>query len=172
MANMALLISIICVGISVFCLIQNIKISPSNKEKQETKCKNNIMYITCRRVYGTRFTQKPKLLIVDTGASSNFINKKFIQTIYPQYKDHILYGDDVLTANGSLTLNELIEIPMQIGNNLDVSEDFTLLQDDEIFQHLSDETGLDVIGIVGFNFLQKHNYVVDCKNKLLYRHKI
>lgn len=114
----------------------------------------DMVYLQCNRMFGHYF-QKPVLLLADTGANANFISESFIKSIYPQYKEHVLLGDDVMSVNGTMTSNEIVEVPLHIIPDYENTEQFTLLQNTESFDYLSKESGYNVVGIIGTDMLRK-----------------
>lgn len=157
------IINVICLCMCIGCLCWQIKTTKHDNSQTSNKIirKKGLLYIQCFRIYGECFIDKPKLLLIDTGATANFIDEDLIRKIYPSYEKHLLYGDDVLTANGTLTLNTLVNVPLRVDNS-DIEESFTLLKQATTFEYLSQESGYDVIGIVGTKFLSKYKYILNC----------
>lgn len=124
--------------------------------------KTGMIYIECIRLYGHYF-QKPTLLIVDTGATTNFIREDLINMIYPQYKNKMLYGDDVMSVNGTMTLNKIVDVPVFLKPALACKIPFTLLTHTESLDFLSKECNNNVIGIIGTEFLQQHGIDMNFK---------
>lgn len=132
----------------------------------------NMMYLCCYRLYSTEF-EKPKLFLIDTGATANFIREDLLQDIYPNYKKHIIDDTNVLTANGEITLNKLEKVPIKIKNmnSFETRIDFTVLNNTTSLDYLSEETGYDVIGILGSNFLKKNHCCLDFGSFKIIRYK-
>ena len=126
-----------------------------NKETFRLFRKTNIIYIQCDRLYSHTF-DKPVLFLVDTGATTNFIRQSLIEEIYPQYNQHVLYGDDVLSVNGTMTLNRMVDIPVHFLPSLSCHISATLLTETASLDYLSNECNYHVVGIVGTEFLKEH----------------
>lgn len=124
----------------------------------------NLIYIPCTSLYNHPL-ENNSVLLVDTGATTNFIRQSIIQYVYPDYNKHILYGDDVMSVNGTMTLNKMLDIPICIGENLNCQIEATLLEHTESLDYLSKECECYVVGIVGTEFLKKHN--IDIKFSML-----
>lgn len=123
--------------------------------------KTGVLYLPCMKIYGAYFLDKPVLFLMDTGATSNFISESFIDQIYPQYKQYIELGDDVMSINGTTTLNKLVDVPFQVQPSLKCKEHFSLLSQTDSLDYLSEECGYQVIGIVGTEFLKKYNFYLN-----------
>lgn len=115
--------------------------------------KTDCVYIPCYRVYGTQF-ETPVMFMIDTGATSNFISEKFLQEVYPDYIKHILLGDDVMSINGTVTLNKLTNVKLSL-MNVNCEDEFSILDTQESLDYLSEECGYRIVGILGTGFLQK-----------------
>jgi hypothetical protein len=133
-----------------------------NQNTQYLFKKTDMIYVQCNRVFG-RYFDKPVLLLVDTGANANFISEKFIESVYPQYNQYVLFGDDVMSVSGTMTLNKVLDIPLHIQPDGSLNEQFTLLQDTDTFDYLSSETDQQVVGIIGTGLLKKLNMCIDFK---------
>lgn len=115
--------------------------------------KTNCVYIPCNRVYGQHF-DTPVMFMIDTGATSNFISSIFLQEVYPNYLDHVLLGDDVMSINGTVTLNRLTNVNFSL-MNVACEDTFSILETQESLDYLSEECGYRIVGILGTEFLQK-----------------
>jgi hypothetical protein len=161
-----LCIILIVVGLSILTLRHYLK----REEFRRLNCftdetfklfrKTGIIYMKCTRLYG-RYFDKPVLFLVDTGATTNFIRQSLIEEVYPQYEQHILYGDDVMSVNGTMTLNRIVDIPVHFSPSLDCHISATLLTETNSLDYLSDECGSYVAGIVGTEFLKEHGVNID-----------
>lgn len=124
--------------------------------------KTGIVYIECLRLYGC-FFEKPLLFLVDTGATSNFIRQDVVENIDPDYIKHIEYSDDIMTVNGTMTLNRIIDVPAHFAPSLKCKIPFTLLTQTESLQYLSSECKENVVGIIGTEFLKEHGININFK---------
>ena len=119
-----------------------------------------MIYLKCDTFYG-QYLSKPVIFLIDTGADSNYIAEKFIADYYSDYNKHVEFGDDVLSINGKMTLNKLLDVPIQFDNGMKIKEHFTLLTETHSLDYLTKECGYDVVGILGTKFLEKYKVTIN-----------
>lgn len=122
--------------------------------------KSKMLYLKCSTFYG-QYLPKPVIFMVDTGADNNYISEKFVSEYYSDYNKHIELGDDVLSVNGKMTLNRLLDVPIQFDNGMKIKEHFTLLTETHSLDYLTSECGYEVVGILGTNFLKKYKVTIN-----------
>jgi len=107
-------------------------------------------------------------LLIDTGSNMNLID----QQVYEYFKDAL--PEPTEEVQNIETFYGIVE-----GNRIDVPFSFENQEYEESFvlsaliagisQRVYDDSGMEIHGILGNNFLMKHEWVLDFKNKEIYK---
>ena len=103
------------------------------------------------------------LLLVDTGSDRSIMDI----TVYNHFKDKITnseQGQNIITTNGQTSSTLIAQFIFTIDDSLKFSEPFTCMECSVGFNHIEKETGYQLHGILGTDFLVKHQWKIDFEN--------
>ena len=104
--------------------------------------------------------------IIDTGANDSLINESCEDiVITPQDSKHSVQG---ILGDERKCHTVLIEFTYK---NIVFESKFNVMDLHELFDAIKKDYGVTVHGILGTNFLDKYNYVIDFKDYVIYRRK-
>ncbi len=106
---------------------------------------------------------EPVAFLVDSGANTNFISKEFLEQFKPDFKKYIRYSDDVMSINGTMVLNQALQLNLNY-NNTTLTDSFVVTENNPTFEYLSNEYGKKVVGIIGSELMRKYNFNIDFEN--------
>ena len=156
--NLILALIILFLGISIPYIIQFI----DKKKREKTK---NYFGDTLKRtghpLIRLYHNKKPYLLLLDTGATHNVIDKNIIKELDKKFvrKDSIaLQG---INSNDT-EMMETYRIRFDDKNN-SFTDDFIAMDLCDVFSDTENEIGEPVIGILGVGFLSKYALTLDFK---------
>lgn len=100
------------------------------------------------------------LLLVDTGSDRSIMDI----AVYNHFKDKIINpqrGQNIITTNGNTTSTLTAQFDFIIDDSLKFSEPFTCMECSVGFNQIEKETGYQLHGILGTDFLVKHQWKID-----------
>ena len=98
------------------------------------------------------------LLLVDTGSDRSIMDI----TVYNHFKDK--QGQNIITTNGQTSSTLIAQFIFTIDDSLKFSEPFTCMECSVGFNQIEKETGYQLHGILGTDFLVKHQWKIDFEN--------
>ena len=105
---------------------------------------------------------KKRRFILDTGSNLNLIKKEFLENSEININSaDIKVDNDIITLSGVKSSNKIIEIQTTI-------EERNKTLDFSIVEGLNFPFKSNPIGILGNDFIEKFNIVIDYKNKCIY----
>ena len=84
--------------------------------------------------------------------------------VYKHFKDKITnseQGQNIITTNGQTSSTLIAQFIFTIDDSLKFSEPFTCMECSVGFNHIEKETGYQLHGILGTDFLVKHQWKID-----------
>lgn len=146
-----------------FCILiyKEFKIDKNSKMSiRESMCLVNLPVVTFEN-NGNKYN-----FIVDTGANDSIINKSCEDILVTPHTTKN-------TVQGIMGDNTKCSTVMIKFTYKDVEFDtmFNVVDLDELFTVIKKDYGVTVHGILGTNFLDKYNYVIDFKDYTIYRKK-
>lgn len=106
--------------------------------------------------------------VLDSGASRSVINLEALKKIpheKPEESDCYIYGIDGEMREGNSTIISLIY------NNKEIKNKFIINDLSSIIQQIKQETGVNLIGILGNDFMQENKYILDFNKLIAYNKK-
>lgn len=103
------------------------------------------------------------LLLVDTGSDRSIMDI----TVYNHFKDKITnseQGQNIITTNGKTSSTLTAQFTFTIDDSLKFSEPFTCMDCSLGFNQIQKETGYQLHGILGTDFLVRHQWKIDFEN--------
>ena len=100
------------------------------------------------------------LLLVDTGSDRSIMDI----AVYNHFKDKITnseQGQNIITTNGQTSSTLTAQFDFIIEDTLKFSEPFTCMECSVGFNQIQKETGYQLHGILGTDFLVKHQWKID-----------
>ena len=100
------------------------------------------------------------LLIIDTGSDRSIMDI----AVYNHFKDKITnseQGQNIITTNGQTSSTLIAQFIFTIDDTLKFSEPFTCMECSVGFNQIEKETGYQLHGILGTDFLVKHQWKID-----------
>ena len=108
--------------------------------------------------------------LLDSGAHQNCLDIQFLYTIKDKLKGKtIAEGDKIQVGNGAIMDSYGMQVRFNI-RNMEFNEDF-LVSDLKGLREFSNREGLNVTGILGSEFFDKHKWKIDF-DKYIVWHKI
>lgn len=108
--------------------------------------------------------------LLDSGAHQNCLDIQFLYTIKDKLKGKtIAEGDKIQVGNGAIMDSYGMQVRFNI-RNMEFNEDF-LVSDLKGLREFSNREGLNVTGILGSKFFDKHKWKIDF-DKYIVWHKI
>ena len=107
--------------------------------------------------------ENPSLLLVDPGSDRSIMDI----TVYNHFKDKITnseQGQNIITTNGQTSSTLTAQFDFIIEDTLKFSEPFTCMEGSVGFNQIQKETGYQLHGILGTDFLVKHQWKIDFEN--------
>lgn len=112
-----------------------------------------------------------KYWIVDTGANMSLID----ETFYEKNKDEFCYIKDFeMTLNGVSGSKNYVTryVSCELGDSIIITHQFLTSDLSGVKKNIKDRLNIDIVGIIGSDYLDRYSYTIDFYNRLLYRHKI
>lgn len=100
------------------------------------------------------------LLLVDTGSDRSIMDI----AVYNHFKDKITnseQGQNIITTNGQTSSTLIAQFIFTIDDTLKYSELFTCMDCSTGFNQIQKETGYQLHGVLGTDFLVKHQWKID-----------
>lgn len=120
----------------------------------------------------TFFNNGQKLnFLLDTGSNDAYISKSVSKIEGLSFENIATTGTNVTGSVGNCTCNEAIRIPLTYKDNTYTTDLFVLETLDESFKAIKEADGVQLHGILGTLFLQKHNFVLDFDELVAYKKK-
>ena len=105
--------------------------------------------------------------LLDTGSNKSHLNSRLLKSI----KDYEVLKDDdspVATGGGTVNGGGWIRMPLQYKKQ-SFTEDFLLLDLQESFKSVYEESGVQLHGILGCDFFRKYGFIFDFNDMVFYR---
>lgn len=105
--------------------------------------------------------------LLDTGSNKSHFNSRILDSLV-EYE--VLKDDDSTVATGGGTVNGggWIRMPLQYKKQ-SFTEDFLLLDLQESFESVYEESGVQIHGILGCDFFRKYGFIFDFDDLVFYR---
>ena len=103
------------------------------------------------------------LLLVDTGSDRSIMDI----AVYNHFKNKITnseQGQNIITTNGKTSSTLTAQFTFTIDDSLKFSEPFTCMECSTGFNQIQKETGYQLHGILGTDFLVRHQWKIDFEN--------
>lgn len=100
------------------------------------------------------------LFLIDTGSDRSIMDI----AVYNHFKDKITnseQGQNIITTNGKTSSTLTAQFTFTIDDSLKFSEPFTCMECSVGFNQIEKETGYQLHGILGTDFLVKHQWKID-----------
>ena len=100
------------------------------------------------------------LFLIDTGSDRSIMDI----AVYNHFKDKITnseQGQNIITTNGKTSSTLTAQFTFTIDDSLKFSEPFTCMNCSTGFNQIQKETGYQLHGILGTDFLVKHQWKID-----------
>ena len=158
LVDLTLLFLLICLGFSAYYIYREKHINKTKMSFKESLDLTGIPVVTFYQG-NNKFN-----FILDSGASSSCINKKFLENIIYESTNQraSLYG-----MEGNSIYADFIDINLYYKNQNFVTK--MLVTDLEAaFTSVKKDTGVTITGILGSDFLSKYKYVMDFIDNIAY----
>lgn len=112
-----------------------------------------------------------KYWIIDTGANMSLIDNDFYENNKTCF-DYITSLDMTLNGvSGSKNYNAHY-ISAELGDSVVIMHQFLTSDLSSVRKNIKNRLNIDIVGIIGSDYLDKYSYTVDFYNRTLYRHEI
>ena len=111
------------------------------------------------------FNNQKYNILIDTGADINILNKSVFDAIYGGTISTLHNG--LITTAGSDVVSEKAELSFKYINKV-FTEEFVLLNLDKNFQSILEDKNMQLHGVLGSNFFEKHRWSVDFDNMVIW----
>lgn len=164
--NILIPLLIICAALVVAHIIDRVRIRERNKMSFMEAFNLTEMTIV------TFFNNGRKLnFLLDTGSNDAYISKSASNIEGLFYESMPTSGINVTGSVGSCICTEAIRIPLTYKDNTYSTDLFVLESLDDAFKAIKESNGVQIHGILGTLFLQKHNFVLDFDELVAYKKK-
>lgn len=105
--------------------------------------------------------------LLDTGSNKSHFNSRVIHS----FVEYEFFKDDtsiVTTGGGTVNGGGWVRIPLQYKKQ-SFTEDFLLLDLQESFESVYEESGVQIHGILGCDFFRKYGFIFDFDDMVFYR---
>lgn len=120
----------------------------------------------------TLFNNGQKLnFLLDTGSNNAYISKSASKIEGLSYEIELTNGINVTGSVGSCSAKETIKLPLTYKGFTYDTTLFVLESLDESFKSIKESDGVQLHGILGTLFLQKHGFVLDFDELVAYKKK-
>lgn len=158
-------LSTICAALIVAHIVDRVRIRERNKMSFMEAFNLTEMTIV------TFFNNGQKLnFLLDTGSNDAYISKSASKIEGLSYES-IPRGTNVVGSTGNCACTETIRIPLTYKDNTYSADLYVLESLDESFKSIKETDGVQLHGILGTLFLQKHNFVLDFDELVAYKKK-
>ncbi len=103
--------------------------------------------------------------IIDTGCTTSCINESIVKSLNIETKN---IGNTHYGIDGNKVALNTCTIDFKLKNK-NYSFDFNTANMDKVFTYIKESEGVQIHGLLGSDFLDKYNYVVDYKDYSLYK---
>lgn len=143
-----------------------------NKVKERNKMSFMEAFNLTEMTIVTFFNNGHKLnFLLDTGSNDAYISKSASKIKGLHYKNIPTNGTHITGSVGVCDCTEAISIPLTYRDNTYFTDLFVLESLDESFKAIKETDGVQLHGILGTLFLQKHNFVLDFDELIAYKKK-
>lgn len=114
---------------------------------------------------------KPKYWIIDTGANMSIIDSKY----YHENESDFTYLTNIdMTLNGVSGSKdyEALYVSAIIGDSITINHQFLTSDLTGVINNMKERLNVDIIGILGADYLDRYSYTVDFYNKSMYINKL
>ena len=103
-------------------------------------------------------------LLLDTGSNSSYISPSILENL--DYEKHKISNTTVGFGGGlSHTNGCTMEIKYK---KLSFWDDFIIMQSDDVFSTIKQQSGVQIHGILGSRFFDRYSYVIDFRDLVAY----
>jgi hypothetical protein len=105
--------------------------------------------------------------MLDTGSNQNIIDNG----IYEHFRDKLTTTEssgEILSLHGASKKGITVNLPFTFENQ-DYNEPFTCSNTTEAFEHIENESGIRIYGILGNHFFLKHGWILDFEKIEVYK---
>lgn len=157
---------IVCAALIVAHIVDRVRIREKNKMSFMEAFNLTEMTIV------TFFNNGQKLnFLLDTGSNDAYISKSASKIEGLSYEVIPTQGTNVTGSVGQCSCTEAIRIPLTYKDYTYNTDLFVLDTLDESFKSIKESDGVQLHGILGTLFLQKHNFVLDFDELVAYKKK-
>lgn len=161
-----IILLIVCVAALVAHTIDKIK------ERERNKMSFMEAFNLTEMTIVTFFNNGHKLnFLLDTGSNDAYISKFASKIAGLSYEAIPTLGTNVTGSVGQCACTEAIRIPLTYKDYTYNTDLFVLDSLDESFKSIKESDGVQLHGILGTLFLQKHNFVLDFDELVAYKKK-
>lgn len=155
---------IVCAALIVAHIVDRVRIIERNKMSFMEAFNLTEMTIV------TFFNNGKKLnFLLDTGSNDAYISQSASEIEGLTFESIATEGTRVTGSVGTCTCVEAIRIPLTYKDNTYSTDLFVLESLDEAFKDIKESNGVQLHGILGTLFLQKHNFVLDFDELVAYK---
>lgn len=157
---------IVCAALIVAHIVDRVRIRERNKMSFMEAFNLTGMTIV------TFFNNGHKLnFLLDTGSNDAYISKSASQIEGLNFENIKAEGINVTGSIGACSSTEAIRIPLTYKDHTYNIDLYILEPLDESFKSIKESDGVQLHGILGTLFLQKHNFVLDFDELVAYKKK-
>ena len=102
--------------------------------------------------------------LLDTGSNTSFINESMVKSLNCKMLNTV---SEVVGLEGKKIKNDNCELQIKY-KNYEFNAQFSIINLDESFNLIKQESGVQIHGILGSLFFQKYKYVIDFKSLIAY----
>ena len=102
--------------------------------------------------------------LLDTGSSWSIINESVLPSLVTEKLDAVM---NIVAADGNKVPSKFCKMKVSYKDQ-EFENDFAIRDLDEAFGVVKQESGVQIHGILGSDFLQKYKYVLDFKELIAY----
>lgn len=157
---------IVCAALIVAHIVDRVRIRERNKMSFMEAFNLTEMTIVTFFNNGQRLN-----FLLDTGSNDAYISKSASKIKGLSYEYISTNGVNVTGSVGNCASTEAIRIPLTYKDNTYSTDLFILEPLDESFKSIKEANGVQLHGILGTLFLQKHNFVLDFDELVAYKKK-
>lgn len=157
---------IVCAALIVAHIVDKVRLRERNKMSFMEAFNLTEMTIV------TLFNNGHKLnFLLDTGSNDAYISKSASQIEGLSFENIKAEGISVTGSMGTCNSTEAIRIPLTYKDYTYNTDLYILDSLDESFKSIKESDGVQLHGILGTLFLQKHNFVLDFDELVAYKKK-
>lgn len=109
--------------------------------------------------------------IVDTGANMSLIDETFYQENENEF-DYITDFDMTLNGVSGSKNYTAHYVSCELGDSVTIIHQFLTSDLSGVKKNVKDRLNVEIVGIIGSDYLDRYSYTIDFYNRALYRHKV